>query len=106
MAGSECAKAATKAYRAKNVGKVATWRLVRRTAEQQRTPKWLTTEQLRCIDAKYAMARWLSDVVGVAYHVDHIIPLNGTLVSGLHVPDNLRVVRAEVNLAKGNKWEP
>lgn len=104
--GSECAKAATKAYRAKNVGKVATWRLARRTAEQQRTPKWLTAEQLRCIDAKYAMARWLSDVVGVAYHVDHIIPLNGTLVSGLHVPDNLRVVRAEVNLAKGNKWEP
>ncbi len=106
VAGSECAKAATKAYRAKNVGKVATWRLVRRTAEQQRTPKWLTTEQLRCIDAKYAMARWLSDVVGIEYHVDHIIPLNGLLVSGLHVPDNLRVVHANINLSKGNKWAP
>lgn len=105
-AGKESTRAATMKYRHKNLGKVATWRLVRRTAEQQRTPAWLSKQDWAVIDAKYAMARWLSEVVGVQYHVDHIIPLNGRLVSGLHVPGNLQVLRGTENLSKSNVWVP
>ena len=77
----------------------------RRAAKLQRTPLWLTKDELLLIEAKYAVAKWLSEVTQVAYHVDHTIPLQGELVSGLHVPSNLVVMRGVENLSKKNKYE-
>lgn len=67
------------------------------------TPKWLTTEQRMEIRLKYRLAIELSRETGVRHAVDHIVPLLGENVSGLHVPWNLRVITQEENLAKSNK---
>lgn len=75
----------------------------RRATRLQRTPKWLTEEQLEQIEKFYTEAKELEDITKAPYDVDHIVPLKGKTVSGLHVPWNLRVITKEENLKKHNK---
>ena len=49
----------------------------------------------------YYEAQTIKSVYGGLPHVDHIIPLNGTKASGLHVAANLQLLPAEQNLLKG-----
>lgn len=65
-----------------------------------RTPDWLTDSDLDRIRNKYKEARWMTQRSGVKHEVDHFYPLQGKLVSGLHVPENLRVIPAHVNNKK------
>lgn len=70
-----------------------------------RTPKWITTSDLKVIECYYNIAIRVSSCLSIPHHVDHIIPLQGTVVSGLHTPLNLEVIPAKLNLQKGNKWQ-
>lgn len=76
----------------------------RRAAKLQRTPSWLTEQDLKVIKGFYAIAQMLSKVNNEAWHVDHKIPLQGVLVSGLHVPSNLQLMRGIENETKRNEY--
>ncbi len=65
----------------------------------QQTPKWANRFFISEI---YDLARRRTKVLGVPHEVDHVIPLRGKTVSGLHVETNLRVVPSAINRAKGN----
>jgi 5-methylcytosine-specific restriction endonuclease McrA len=45
----------------------------------------------------------MSRATGVRYAVDHVIPLQGEEVCGLHVPWNMEVITQDDNLKKSNK---
>ena len=91
------------AYKKANKDKVYASIAKRRASKLNRTPSWLTKEDLAKIEDVYRMARRRSEVEGIMYHVDHIIPLQGKDISGLHIPSNLQILRARDNLIKGIK---
>lgn len=77
----------------------------RRATKLKATPKWLTKTQLAEIANIYKQAKELEKETGLKHHVDHIIPLKGKNVCGLHTPWNLQIIKAEENLKKGSKYE-
>jgi hypothetical protein len=75
----------------------------RRFGKNCATPPWLSDDHLSEIENLYWLARDLKAVSGQDYHVDHIIPLKGKNVCGLHVPWNLQILPSDVNIRKSNK---
>jgi hypothetical protein len=78
----------------------------RRAAKLQRTPAWLTVDDLWMLEQAYELAALRTKMFGFSWHVDHIIPLQGKLVSGLHVPTNVRVIPGIENVRKANRYAP
>lgn len=88
-------------FRAKRAARVSK----RHAAKNLRTPPWLTAKMREQMLNCYAAAALLTDLTGVDFHVDHIVPLRGKRVSGLHVPWNLQVLTAAENKRKGAKFD-
>lgn len=79
-------------FKQKNGALVTSYKARYRAARRKATPPWLTKDDLSKIRQVYAEAKRLSVETGVPYEVDHIVPLAGKVVSGLHVPWNLRAI--------------
>jgi len=100
------AKAAKKAYKKNNPGKVMADGAKRRAAQLRRTPNWLNDDDYWMIEQAYELSALRTKMFGFAWHVDHVLPLQGKYVSGLHVPTNLQVIPAMENLRKAHKYLP
>lgn len=76
---------------------------MRRVARRIRaTPQWANE---KAILAVYQKAKELTEATGTPHDVDHIIPLQGKFVCGLHVESNLRAIPSALNRKKSNSFE-
>jgi hypothetical protein len=74
-------------------------------AQGKRRRRYVSWANLDAMAAVYAKAALLRRTTGCSYVVDHIVPLRGREVSGLHVENNLRIIERSENARKSNKWE-
>jgi len=65
----------------------------RRAAKLNATPKWANLDKIKDIYKNCPKG----------FHVDHIIPLKGKNITGLHVDYNLQYLPALDNIKKGNR---
>jgi 5-methylcytosine-specific restriction endonuclease McrA len=90
-------------YKDRNVDAVRADTSVRKRRHREATPAWLTKAERLQMRELYINARKLTKLTSERYVVDHIVPLRGGEVCGLHVPWNLRVITQDENLKKSNK---
>ena len=98
----EYAKEYGKQYYQKNRGKVNAWTAKRRAIKLDAMPLWANKEEIGKI---YKEARKLTKTTGIKYEVDHIIPLQGKNVCGLHTEKNLQIITGTENRKKSNKYK-
>ncbi|MHA2062798.1 MAG: HNH endonuclease signature motif containing protein [Candidatus Thorarchaeota archaeon] len=94
-------------YRKRNRAKLTALEMKRTARKLSATPSWLSERQIKEIEGFYVLARKQTIETGIKHEVDHIIPLQGENVCGLHVPWNLQVITKAENVRKGNrvlKW--
>ena len=86
-----------KAYKQSNLGKANSWLAEYRASKLQATPSWY---EEKLIKAVYTKAKeW-------GFAVDHIVPLKGETVCGLHCWANLQLLDPSLNSSKSNKYWP
>lgn len=95
----------TKKCKLKNPHVVVANTAKRRNGKDNRTPNWLVKDDHWMMREAYALAALRTKMFGFSWHVDHIIPLHGKNVSGLHVPLNLQVIPGAENVRKGSTYK-
>ena len=104
-ANKERIAAQRKQYRTEKAAKIAADNRVRQLSKKQRTPAWSTQDDFWLMAQAYELAATRTKLFGFPWHVDHVLPLHGQQVSGLHVPTNLQVIPGADNCRKSNRVE-
>jgi hypothetical protein len=90
-----------KDHYSKNAGYYTSKASARKATKLKATPAWADQEQIKRI---YVACAKITKQTGIEHHVDHIIPLQGEDVCGLHVENNLAIIPAKMNLQKSNRF--
>lgn len=90
-------------WNAKNPDKLTSYGAARKAAALERTPAWADHDKIARV---YTLAKFAEELTLQQHHVDHILPLQGRSVSGLHVHTNLRVLPGAENVRKSNRFTP
>lgn len=103
-ANKETIASTNKIYRKENKEIMDAISAKRRAAERMAVPPWFSLEHQHQIREIYNRRNVLIEATTIQYQVDHIVPLQGKNVCGLHVPWNLQIITAKENLSKGNSY--
>jgi uncharacterized protein (DUF924 family) len=95
-------RVARKAYALKNSAVLSAAKANRKKHVKKATPFWA---DMHLIKIKHKERVAMTNMTGLEHHVDHIVPLQGENVCGLHIASNMRVILARDNISKRNKWE-
>jgi hypothetical protein len=101
----ESRRNSSKKYRAENPDKQRAAEARRRASVLQALPEWDEELTQFVTEEAFDLAKRRKEITGFAWHVDHVVPLKGKNVCGLHVWNNFQVIPATENLKKGNKWQ-
>jgi hypothetical protein len=90
-------------WQKENSDKVNVMQARRRAAKLRAIPSWANPAAIRVF---YETARDRTKTTGIEHHVDHIVPLQGKTVCGLHAENNLSVITGIENSKKQNLFWP
>jgi len=105
-ANPEKIAAKTKRYRQTHPDRATAIAVASVAKRAKRVPQWLTSDDRWLMREAYKLAKLRTQLFGFIWEVDHIIPLRGEFVSGLHVPTNLQVIPKTENRNKRNHYSP
>jgi hypothetical protein len=93
-----------KSWRQANRHSLTQYQTRRQASKKRAIPAWANcVDDQFFVDEIYHLSRVRSEVTGVKYNVDHIVPLISEKVCGLHCSSNLRVIDRLSNISKGNR---
>ncbi len=97
------------AYKAKQKERKRRYLATSSGKASQKRKSFFNEEKIRLATPKWCDKATINNFISncpEGYHVDHIIPLRGSTVWGLNIPENLQYLPAQENLSKSNKIDP